>query len=502
MAEPRIQTLADIFLPEFSKLTAVIVPDTGPTWTYRELSEQVQYLVQALQKEGIRPNDVAILVLSNGVEFIAMFLALVSLGAIALPVNPACTADEIGFAIEDSNAALVVAHSQQENAAAAAKRSLVRFAEISLEQELTVRVDFSSPDSACSKQSSNRPDDIALILYTSGTTNRPKSVPITHRNIAASIHNFASWFNLTPNDNAVVVMPPFHVHGLIGVTLATLYSGGTAIVPPRFSASTFWEDVIDYGATWYSGSPSIHQILLKRADEDQAPSGLLRFIRSSSAKLPPAVRKQVENRFETVMIEAYGMTEASNQVSANPLPPLERKFGSVGLPAGSKVMILDDKNARSPAGQVGQVCISGPNVTAGYLNAPESNSQVFFDGWFKTGDLGYLDNEGYLFVTGRIKDLINRGGEKISPLEIENILLEHPAVAEAVCFAAPHEIYGEEVHAAIVAKNEADTDEILSFCRQHLAEYKVPKVLHIVGELPRNALNKIQRNLVAAMFNK
>lgn len=501
MSECRINSLADLLAPEFGKRTAVVIPDTGPVFTYRELAEQVELLERSLLDHGVQPGDVAVMALPASAEFLTTFLALTTLGAVALPVNPACTADELGFVIDDSSARLVIAQRDHEAARRSAQTSGTIFAEAFLEHDVNVRVELSSTASSMSPKL--RPDDladVAMILYTSGTTSRPKAVPLTHENIAASIHNFVQWFKLTEDDSTLVAMPPVHVHGLIGATLSTLYSGGTAVIPPRFSASSFWQDITDYGVTWYTASPTIHQILLKRADSDQAPQSGLRFIRSSSAKLPSAVRSQIEARFGTAMIEAYGMTEASNQIAANPLPPSERITGSVGLPAGTEILILDENNRRAPTGQVGEICIRGAAVLKAYRNNPEANSKSFVDGWFRTGDQGHLDDNDYLYVSGRLKDLINRGGEKISPIEVESVLLEHPAVAEAVCFAVPDEKYGEEVQAAVVRRDNVDVEQILEFCRNRLIEFKVPKKIHLVSELPRTVTNKIQRNVVAAMF--
>src|SRR5687767_1936889 len=357
-----------------------------------------------------------------------------------------------------------------------------------------------------SAQSGNggpRGEDVALFLHTSGTTSRPKGVPLTHANLMASIRNIAATYALTPEDTSLIVMPLFHVHGLIGATLSTLLTGGTVIVPPSFSATKFWPVVAEHRATWYSAVPTIHQILLSRADADGAPRTGLRFIRSCSAALAPAVFAQLEKRFGAPVLEAYGMTEASHQMSSNPLPAGgARKPGSVGRGTGVEIVILDDKGNQLPKGQQGEVSIRGPNVMQGYRNNPEANASSFSGGYFRTGDQGVLDAEGYLTLTGRLKVLINRGGEKISPLEVDAVLLEHPAVAEAVSFAVPDPKYGEEVHGAVVLKGDAKADDIVAFCRDRLADFKVPKKIHIADALPRTATGKIQRRHVAAHFLK
>jgi acyl-CoA synthetase (AMP-forming)/AMP-acid ligase II len=296
----------------------------------------------------------------------------------------------------------------------------------------------------------------------------------------------------------MVVMPLFHVHGLIGVTLSTFSSGGSIVVPDRFSATNFWQIQAATGATWYSAVPTIHQILLLRADDDNAPQKSFRFIRSCSSALAPSVFDQLEARFGAPVLEAYGMTEASHQMSSSPLD--DRRAGTVGKGTGVDIAIMADDGTVLPAGEIGEVVINGPNVTHGYANNPDANKEAFAHGWFHTGDQGLLSDDGYLSLTGRLKELINRAGEKISPLEVDGILLKHPAVNEAVCFAAPDEKYGEVVHAAVVLGGEATPEEIMAHCRTQMAEFKVPEVIYLAESLPRTATGKIQRRHVATAF--
>jgi acyl-CoA synthetase (AMP-forming)/AMP-acid ligase II len=317
----------------------------------------------------------------------------------------------------------------------------------------------------------------------------------------ASAHNIANHYRLNPVDTSLIVMPLFHVHGLIGATLSTFLAGGTVVVPPRFSASAFWPMVRTHGVSWYSAVPTIHQVLLARADTDAAPaqSGL-RFIRSCSSSLAASLFAQLESRFGAPVLEAYGMTEASHQMTSNPLPPQARKPGSVGQGTHVDVAIMDEAGSLLPTGTSGEVVVRGPNVTHGYHNNPEANAACFTNGWFRTGDRGVLDTAGYLTLLGRIKELINRGGEKISPLEVDATLLAHPAVAEVATFGAPDPKYGEEVHAAVVLKGRVTVQELQEHCRSRLADFKVPKVLYITAELPRTATGKVQRRHVAAAF--
>jgi oxalate---CoA ligase len=342
------------------------------------------------------------------------------------------------------------------------------------------------------------PDDVALFAYTSGTTGRPKCVPLTHANVLWSSRNTAECYGLTTIDRGLVVLPLFHGHGLIGATLSTLASGGSVIVPPRFSASEFWELFREHHATWYSAVPTIHQVLLARANSDGAPHSGPRFIRSCSAALAPTVLTELEKRFGAPVLEAYGMTEAAHQVASNPPPPLPHKPGTVG--PGPGISIIDKTGRHLTANTSGEVVVRGPNVMRGYRNNPKANAEAFIDGWFRTGDIGVIDSDGYLAVTGRIKELINRGGEKISPEEVEAVLLQHPAVGVAAVFGVPDAKYGEEVSAAVVLRGAATAQELQAYCRTRLADFKVPKLIRITSAIPRNAMGKVQRSQLGALF--
>jgi len=349
-------------------------------------------------------------------------------------------------------------------------------------------------------------DDVALVLHTSGSTGRPKRVPLSHANLSISAGNIARHYALGPDDVAMCVMPLFHVHGLVASTLATLGSGGTVVVPAKFNPLSFWRVARDHGMTWYSAVPTLHQLLLARAADpgSRRPAGAekLRFIRSCSAALPPRVMHALETAFGAPVLEAYGMTEAAHQMASNPLPPADRKPGSVGRGAAVQIGIMDPAGTLAPQGHHGEVVIKGPNVITGYENNPAANAVSFVNGWFRTGDRGYLDPDGYLHLVARIKELINRGGEKISPREIDEVLLAHPAVAEAVCFGVPHGTWGEEVEAAVVLREGANAteDELIAYCRERFADYKRPKHIHVTKAIPRTATGKVQRGVVARTY--
>jgi acyl-CoA synthetase (AMP-forming)/AMP-acid ligase II len=292
-------------------------------------------------------------------------------------------------------------------------------------------------------------------------------------------------------------MPLFHIHGLIGATLSSLAAGASIVCTPGFDARSFFEWMETYRPTWYTAVPTMHQAILERADKNRGiiKRCPLRFIRSSSAALPPQIMAQLEGVFKVPVIESYGMTEASHQMASNPLPPGGRKPGSVGVAAGPEVSVFDETGHPLSQGETGEVVIRGPNVTQGYENNPEANKVAFTDGWFRTGDQGFFDTEGYLFLTGRIKEIINRGGEKVAPREVDEALMGHPAVVQAVTFPVPHTTLGEDVAAAIVLrKNTSATEkEMREFALTRLAHFKVPSQVVFVDEIPKGPTGKLQR---------
>lgn len=327
---------------------------------------------------------------------------------------------------------------------------------------------------------------------------------MTHLNLFTSMRNIVGTYELVPQDSTLLVMPLFHVHGLVCGLLSTLLSGGTAVIPQRFSASSFWQDFEENRCNWYTAVPTIHQILLRKPPQ-KVPA--IRFIRSCSSSLAPSTLNALEERFKAPVLEAYAMTEASHQMTSNPLPHRgPHKSGSVGLGQGVEVAILDEDG--QPA-EIGEVCIRGQNVTQGYLNNPEATASAFTkDGYFRTGDEGKKDKDGYLILTGRIKELINRGGEKISPIELDSVLLSHPKVNEAVCFGVPDEMYGQEIQAAVVLKpgvkesEKAVERELQAFCQSKLAKFKIPKRIYVTGVMPKTATGKIQRRKMVDVFFK
>ncbi len=500
-----MRTLLEILAGAADQAPAVVVPD-GATLTYEQLRDQVGQVADTLASLGVERGDRVALVLPNGAEAFIGFLGA-SMAATAAPLNPNYTEEEFRFYFADTGARAVLV---PPGGAEAARRALPDDAlllEARLEPGGTLALESTAPRRAGAVATEPTPDDVALVLHTSGTTSRPKLVPLRHSNLVASVDNIIRTYALGPEDVSLCLMPLFHVHGLLASALATLCSGGTVVIPPRFNPLGLARLLQEHRVTWYSAVPTIHQLALARGgDRDPAalgappPPPALRFLRSCSSALAPATMDQLEARFCVPVLEAYGMTEASHQIASNPLPPARRVAGSVGTGTGVQLGVMDEDGTLLPAGATGEVVVRGPNVTAGYESDSAANAEAFTDGWFRTGDLGALDPGGYLTLLGRIKELINRGGEKISPREVDETLLRHPAVAEAVCFGVPHPVWGEEVAAAVVLREPAEPVELLRHCRDYLADFKVPRTLHVVEAIPRTATGKIQRRHVAARF--
>jgi oxalate---CoA ligase len=469
---------------------ALVEPATGERTSYGELRATAERLASALAAAGTAPGDAVAMSLPNGPEIVAAFLGVVAAGAAAAPLNQAYTADEFHAYLDDLRPRAMLFLRGEASSARAACEAL-GIPQLELTGETTARLDIPAKRGALPGRD---PEAVALLLHTSGTTSKPKGVPIRQRNLAASARAVAATYALTGEDASHCVMPLFHVHGLVASTLAPLASGGSVIAPRRFSASTFWSDSAAYGATWYSAVPTIHRILLSRAEQGASDHYGLRFARSCSSALPGPLMEAFERRFELPLVEAYGMTEAAHQMASNPLPPGERRAGSVGRATGTEIAILDPD--WRPVAE-GEVCVRGPGVVDAYRANPEATAASFRDGWFRTGDSGVLSADGYLSLSGRLKELINRGGEKISPHEVEDALLGHPDVVEAVAFAVPDAKYGETVGAAVVARGAVGEDALRAHCDGRLAAFKVPVRIHVVDAIPKGPTGKVQRRLLA-----
>lgn len=490
---------------------ALLAPGRVPG-TYADLARQASRLKPHLARLGLGRADRVALVLPDGPEMAGAFLTLTPSVAVA-PLNPAYRAEDLDFYLEDLKARAVVVPQGSSGPASVAARArglLVLELEVppaapSGTFDLRVAGPVAPPAVEPGPESdpeAMRPEHVALLLHTSGTTSRPKLVPLTHGNLCASGRHIAATTRLTPEDRCLCVMPLFHIHGLVGTLLSSVTAGASVACPPGFAAARFFEWLREFRPTWYSAVPTMHQAILERleapgAGEGELPRVPLRFIRSSSAALPPPVMERLEAAFGVPVIESYGMTEAAHQMASNRLPPGVRKPGSVGPAAGPEIAILDEQGRPVSQGERGEVCIRGSNVTPGYEGNPAANAAAFTtDGWFRTGDQGFLDAEGYLFLAGRLKEIVNRGGEKIGPREIDEALLQHPGVRQAVAFAVPHPTLGEDLAAVVVVipGDHAPTEaELRAFLRERLPAFKVPTRILPVDQIPKGPTGKVQR---------
>jgi len=503
----RCSTFAELLSAGPDSAVAIGAPQT-PALRYQGLRAHIIRTVAALNSFGIGRNDRVGIVLKNGPEMATAFIA-VGCGATAAPLNPAYRAEEFEFYLSDLNArALIVEAGSDSPAIAVAEKLGIALIELTpTPQSGAGRFDLQlrGPLAGTLRRGAGtlrcggwaQAGDIALILHTSGTTSRPKIVPLTQRNVCTSAGNIAETLRFTGEDRGLNIMPLFHIHGLIAGLLAPLSAGAHVFCSPGFNALRFFGWMEECQPTWYTAVPTMHQAILTRADKnrDTIARHPLRFVRSSSSSLPVQVFREIEAVFKAPVIEAYGMTEAAHQMCSNPLPPGARKPGTVGIAAGPEVAIMDMDGHLLPAGSTGEIVIRGANVTAGYENNPKANAENFTHGWFRTGDQGSMDAEGYLSITGRLKEIINRGGEKVSPLEVDEVLMDHPAVQQVVTFAMPHDKLGEDVAAAVVLREgqTASEKDLREFAARHLADFKVPRRILFMDDIPKGSTGKLQR---------
>ena len=470
--------------------------------SYGEFKIFNEKISRQLAATNIINSDRAAIVLPNGPLMASSFLSISSYMS-AAPLNPLYKQEEFEFYLDDLKPKFLLVEPNSKSLAVIAAKNLnipVFEMKISDNQPLGT---FELFDKETDYKNPNDYDE-ALVLHTSGTTSRPKIVPLSNLNIFTSAVNISKSLKLTADDHCLNIMPLFHIHGLIAVLSASAKVGASVCASNGFNALKFLDLAETQNITWYSGVPTMHQAILLRAQKnsDKAKKLNLRFIRSSSASLPPAIFEQLNDIFQTPVIEAYGMTEATHQMTSNPLPPAIQKPGLVGMPAGPEICIMNDKNEKLPQGEIGEICIKGDNVTNGYENNPEANKQSFVNDWFRTGDEGFFDEDGYLKISGRLKEIINKGGEKISPLEVDNILMDFPPIDQALCFGYKDKMLGEDIAVAIKLKeNKSCTeDDIKSYANEKLAKFKIPKKIFIVEDIPKGATGKLQRIGLAKKF--
>ena len=496
---PAAKTVIDLLERGSDEAVAITGPGRKPL-THSGVRQQVASTVTRLNELGVGRNDRVAIVLPNGPEMAVAFLAIAA-GATTAPLNPGYREKELQFYMSDLEVRLLVIEEGSDTPARSVAEKLgIPVAQLKGNSEAgSIRFDLAGDSVKERPQPGGfaEADDIALVLHTSGTTARPKIVPLSHRNICASAQHIVESLALLPQDHCLNIMPLFHIHGLMAAVLSSLAAGSSVFCTPGFNALKFFAWMKEANPSWYTAVPTMHQAILARSSRNREiiESVKLRFLRSSSAALPPVVMKELEETFNAPLIEAYGMTEAAHQMASNPLPERVRKPGTVGIPTGVEISIIDETGRHFPPGSIGEVVIRGPSVTTGYQNNPDANAKAFSDGWFRTGDQGVIDPDGYLRLTGRLKEIINRGGEKISPLEVDEVLTAHPAVAQALTFAVPHQKLGEEVAAALVLREGATTTplEIREFVGHRLADFKVPRQVIFLDEIPKGPTGKLQR---------
>ena len=470
--------------------------------SYKDLKLFINKISKQLAGNGLSNKDRAAIVLPNGPYMASSFLAISSYMS-AAPLNPSYKSEEYEFYLKDLNPKIVLVEKNSNNPVVdVAKKLKIELCEINPEKDgpsgifniYENETEYSLPDE----------NDESLVLHTSGTTSRPKIVPLTNKNIFSSAENISKSLNLSESDHCLNIMPLFHIHGLIAILASSMKAGASVCASNGFNAIKFLDLAKSEKINWYSGVPTMHQTILLRArrNSEIAKELKLRLIRSSSASLPPAVFKDLNDVFNCPVIEAYGMTEATHQMTSNPLPPKQQKAGFVGLPAGPEVCIMNENGDVLKQGEEGEVCIKGENVTLGYDNNEEANKTSFTNGWFRTGDQGYFDKEGYLKISGRLKEIINKGGEKISPLEVDNVLMDHPFIDQAVCFGYDDKMLGENIASAIIIKSgeTCSENDVLQYAQEKLAKFKIPKKIFFVEEIPKGATGKLQRNVLAKKF--
>ncbi|WP_310389876.1 acyl--CoA ligase [Roseateles sp.] len=491
--------LFDLLATGQAEAPALSAPGRPPL-SFAGLRDLVSNTVSHLNALGLGANDRVAIVLNNGPEMAACFVAC-ACGVASAPLNPGYRFDEFEFYLNDLQArALIVEAGSSSPAIAVAEKLGVPILRLSVETgapagAFSLRSDLAAKPMAAPIWSQLA--DVAMVLHTSGTTSVPKIVPLSQANLIASARHIGQSLQFTADDCGLNVMPLFHIHGLIAGVLAPLAAGSRVFCTPGFNALKFFAWMEEAKPTWYTAVPTMHQAIVARArgHAELIARQHLRFMRSSSSSMPPQVITELEAAFGAPLIEAYGMTEAAHQMASNPLPPRIRKPGTVGLAAGPEIAIMGANGELLRVGEIGEIVIRGPNVTAGYENNPSANAGGFSQGWFRTGDQGQLDLEGYLSITGRLKEIINRGGEKISPREVDEVIMDHPAVQQVVCFGMPHAKLGEDVAAAVVLREGKSVDEagLRAYVATRLADFKVPRRILFLSEIPKGATGKLQR---------
>jgi sulfoacetate-CoA ligase len=463
--------------------TAIVFPETGEVLGWRELRDTARHMARGMVAQGIAKGESVAIIHPNGRDGVLALYATLYGGYRATMINLAAGPDAISYALEHSGAQSAFVHDTQTDVFAKTAPAGMRM------------LDPDAPGGAAPLPDLLG-DDHALLMYTSGTTGRPKGVVHSHASLLAGGWTTCLAHDLSPADRGFCVLPIYHINGLCVTMMGALISGGSLAMIPRFSTSRFWAQAEAAGVTWFSVVPTIISHLLHGQSEPaQSVKDRLRFGRSASSALAVETHTAFESRFGVPIVETMGLTETAAQILSNPLPPGTRKIGSPGIGFGNEVRILAPDLSEAPRGQEGEIAIRGPNVMRGYLHNPDATAAAFVGDWLRSGDLGRMDADGYVFVTGRLKELIIKGGENIAPREIDEALYSHPDVVEAAAFARPCDRYGERVEAAVSLRDGARVtmDDLIVICHDRLGRFKSPDVIHLLGELPKGPSGKIQR---------
>ena len=473
----------------------------GRRFTYAEFDRAVNHAAALLLSKGVRKGDVVSLLMPNSAEYIVGYFACWKIGALAGPVNSLLKAHEAAYVIDNSEAKALLIHPEFLPLIESVRHELPALKSVVIfENEAQATRNFTS---AAPPNADITKDDEAIIIYTSGTTGRPKGCLLTHGNVIANARQISEWLDFNERDRLLTIMPLFHMNAVSVTTMSALYAGGSTVISPKFSASRFWRIVSDYQITSFGSVATMLSMLLSTYPEG-VPAGLntnqLRFAMCGSAPVPAEVMKRFEETFNCPVVEGYGLSESTCRSTFNPADE-RRRPGSCGLPIGNEMKVVDDDDNEVPDGELGEIVLRGENILKGYFKNPEATATAFRNGWFHTGDIGYRDAEGFYYIVDRKSDMIIRGGENIYPREIDEVLYEHPAVAAAAAIGIPDPLYGEEVAAFIVLKDGMKVDEadVITFCRERLADYKCPKTVRFVDEIPKGPTGKLLKRELAKL---